>query len=167
MMVYILCVDGSSGAEELHLVRERASAMRSERETPNVHRGNCGLILALIRILWRTGASWYISVIAETCRLISFVFNTYVFLWCFIATSTLASTIMHIVAASVCVCCGCGASGECISRVQTLPLAEGSSCAALLGNQAASSRAVELHFPATGHRLIFLSLLPSPLIPLH
>lgn len=48
-----------------------------------------------------------------------------------------------------------------------LPLAEGSSCAALLGNQAASSRAVELHFPATGHRLVVLSLLPSPFIPHH
>ena len=48
MMVYILCVDGSSGAEELHLVRERASAMRSERETPNGCRGNCRLNLALL-----------------------------------------------------------------------------------------------------------------------
>lgn len=47
------------------------------------------------------------------------------------------------------------------------PLAEGSSCATLLGNQAASSRAVELHFPATGHRLIFLLLLPRPLFPHH
>lgn len=37
MMVYILCVDGSSGAEKLSLVRMRASAMRSERETPNGH----------------------------------------------------------------------------------------------------------------------------------
>lgn len=44
MMVYILCVDGSSGVEELHLVRERATAMRSERETPNGHRGVCRLI---------------------------------------------------------------------------------------------------------------------------
>lgn len=47
-------------------------------------------------------------------------------------------------------------------RCLLLPLAEGSSCAALLGNQAAGSRAVQLHFHATGHRLIFLLLLPSP-----
>lgn len=50
-------------------------------------------------------------------------------------------------------------------RYLLLPLAEGSSCAALLGNQAAGSRAVQLHFYATGHRLIFLLLLPSPPVP--
>lgn len=44
MMVYILCVDGSSGVEELQSVRERATAMQSERETPNGHRGGCRLV---------------------------------------------------------------------------------------------------------------------------
>ena len=61
-----------------------------------------------------------------------------------------------------------GVSGEYISRIQTLPAVAPcwrELCAVLLGNQAASSRAVELHFPATGHRLIFLSLLPSPHFP--
>lgn len=165
MMVYILCVDGSSGAEELHLVRERASAMRSGRETPNGHRGNCMLILALIRILWRTEASWNIGVI---CRIICFVFNNCVFL-CIIVTSTAVAAIhspilQHLYVSPVAVECQGNVFlqyGCCL----LLPLAEGSSCAALLGNQAA--RAVDLHFPATGHRLIFLLLLPSPLIPHH
>lgn len=54
-----------------------------------------------------------------------------------------------------------------VSRKQmlhsVLPFAEGRSCAVLLGIQASSSRAVKLHFLATGHILIFLVLLPSPL----
>lgn len=46
-----------------------------------------------------------------------------------------------------------------------LPLAEGSARAVLLGNQAARSGAVQLHFHATRHRLLFHSLLPSPPVP--
>lgn len=65
MMVYILCVDGSSGVEEPGLVRQRASAMRSERETPNGHRGYCRQVFALIRSLVKMEASWNISVTAE------------------------------------------------------------------------------------------------------
>lgn len=75
MMVYILCVDGSSGAEELHWVRESTSAMRSERETPNGQGGNCSVILPLIRILWRMEASWIIRVIDETDLIIVCVSN--------------------------------------------------------------------------------------------
>lgn len=74
MMVYILCVDGSSGAEELHWVRETAPVMWSERETPNGHTGNCRLILTLIRIQWRREASWNISVITEIGLIILFFF---------------------------------------------------------------------------------------------
>lgn len=40
MMVYILCVDRSSGVEER---KERASAMSGERETPKGISGNCSL----------------------------------------------------------------------------------------------------------------------------
>ncbi len=172
MMVYILCVDGSSGAEKLHLVRERASAMQSERETPNGHRGNCRLLLALIWILWSTEASWNISVIAKICLIICLVFNKHVFLvfHCNLHPSVYYKVhsliLQHLYVSPVAVEC----QGSVFLEYRCcllLPLAEGSSCAALLGNQAASSRAVELHFPATGHRLIFLLLLPSPLIPHH
>ena len=44
------------------------------------------------------------------------------------------------------------------------PISEWKSCAVLNGNQA-SCRAEEFHFPATGLRLIFLLLLPSPIFP--
>lgn len=41
MMVYILCVDRSSGVEER---KERDSAMSGERETPKGISGNCSYV---------------------------------------------------------------------------------------------------------------------------
>lgn len=134
--------------------------------------GTAGWFFALIRILWRTGASWCFSVTAEICLIISFVFKIFVFWVCpckkhlSICYNVHSPILQHLYVSPVAV--GCQGSVFLEYRhCLLLPLAEGSSCAALLGNQAASSRAVELHFPATGHRLIFLLLLPSPLIPLH
>lgn len=59
MVVYILCVDGSSGVEDSFFhervsERESVSVMRSERETPNGHMGNCYMIFGLIISCWGT-----------------------------------------------------------------------------------------------------------------
>lgn len=70
MMVYILCVDGSSGSE---LERERASAMRSERETPNGHKGNCSSDQNYVQ----DGRQLLYQSLQNICLIISFGFNNY------------------------------------------------------------------------------------------
>lgn len=113
------------------------------------------------------------SVIVEICLIICFNLNKHVplVLRCnqhlsVCENAVQAPVLQYLYVSPVAVECQGNVFVEYRHRL-LLPLAEGSSCAALLGNQAASSRAVELHFLATGHRLIFLSLLPSPLIPHH
>lgn len=128
---------------------ERGRSMRSERETPNGRTWNCRVdILALSERCEEKKSSQNVSGMAE----IPVIYVLFFFLNLFLVQCPKVNLGPVTVSRQ-------REKGICGARQTAAGAA--AAAAAFMRNRAASSRAAQLHFYATGHRLIFLWLLPS------